>query len=162
MKPIPGQLAAFFDEEPEPEPEKPYVGPGVTREEITGRAGTTLDHRWTHPIEGNGRRGRLQHGLYDEKQRIFQTGGELSNFVFWKKRLVSLSYDAWRQVAMKTDWFEIIDHERNECWRIAGEKARQNAVRYNAGIGERVGIPMDLWDIITARGTIRQEGRPSE
>lgn len=159
-KPIPGQVVMFFeDEEPEPEPELPYIGPGVAREEVSGRAGTQLDHKWTAPIEGRGVRGRIQHGLYDQSKRVYQTGGELSRFIFWKKRLVSFSYDAWKQISMKTDWFEVIDHERNECWRIAGEKARKNAVRYEAGVGERVGIPMDLWDIITARGTIRQEGK---
>ncbi len=150
-----GQVPMFFEDEPEVE----YVVPGVEREEVEGRAGTQLDHKWTRPIEGYGRRGRLQHGLYDQKNRIFQTGGELSHFVFWKSKLVSFSYDAWKQIWEKTDWFEVIDHERNECWRIAGEKARKNAVVYNAGLGERVGIPMDLWDIVTVRGTIRQEGR---
>lgn len=151
------QMPMFFEETPEPE--KPYVAPGVTREEVAVRAGTTLDHRWTSPVEGHGRKGKLQHGLYDQKQRIFQTGGELSRFVYWKEHLVTFSYDAWKQVAMKTDWFEVVDHERNECWRIAGEKARTNAVIYDAGLGKRVGVHMDLFDVITARGTIREEGK---
>lgn len=157
MKIAEGQLPAFF-EEPAPEPELPYLGPGVEREEVKGRAGTVLDHRWTHPIEGMGRKGKLQHGLYDEKQRVFQTGGELSRFVYWKHHLVTFSKDVWDQVFMKTDFFEVVDHERNEVYRIAGEKARNHAVTYDAGLGKRVGIPLRLWDIVTSRGTIRQTG----
>lgn len=151
------QIPLFFEADPPPV-ELPYIGPGVEREEVAVRAGTVLDHRWTHPIEGYGRKGKLQHGLYDEKQRIFQTGGELSRFVYWKLHLVSFSHDAWQQVFMKTDRFEIVDHEKNECWAIAGERARNNAVLYEAGLGKRVGIPMRLWDVITSRGTIRQQG----
>ena len=154
---VPGQVAAFFDEEPAA-PEVPYIGPGVERGEVNTRAGTQLDHRWTHRIEGKGRKGIRQHGLYDERQRIYQTGGELSNFVFWKRKLVSFAEDAWRQVNQKVDWFEIIDHERNECWRISGQKARKYAVPYDAGLGPRVGIPMAKFDVITSRGTYKQEG----
>jgi len=153
-----GQVPAFFEEDAV-QPEVPYIGPGVEREEIQTRAGTVLDHRWTHRIESKGRKGIRQHGLYDEKQRIYQTGGELSNFVYWKKHLVSIADEAWRQVCTKVDWIEVIDHERNDCWRISMKKAMNNAVRYDAGIGTRVGIPMDLWDVITARGTYKQEGK---
>lgn len=158
--PVEGQLPAFFEEAAE-QPEVPYLGPGVAREEVLTRAGTKLDHRWTHRIEGKGRKGTTQHGLYDERQRVYQTGGELSNFVFWKRKLVTFAYEAWQQVFMRTDWFEIIDHERNECWRISGEKARNNAVKYDAGLGTRIGIPMELFDVITSRGTYKQEGKAS-
>lgn len=152
-------MAAFFDEEPAI-PEVPYIGPGVTRKEVKTRAGTKLDHRWTHAIEGTGRKGTRQHGLYDERQRIYQTGGEISNFVYWRKKLVSFAKVAWDQVALKTDWFEVIDHEKNECWRVSGEKARRYMQVYDAGLGPRVGIPMDKFDIVTSRGTYRQEGAP--
>lgn len=151
-----GQVPAFFEEDAA-QPEVPYVGPGVDREEVVHRAGTQLDHRWTHRIKGKGRKGVLQHGLYDERQRVYQTGGELSNFVLWSRKLVTFAHDAWLQVFMRTDWFEVIDHEKNECWRISGEKARKHAVKYNAGIGVRIGIPMDLWDVVTARGTYKKE-----
>lgn len=154
MKPkrVEGQIPLLFEEEiPEP-----YLPPGTTREQLAGRAGTKLDHRWTHEIRGTGRRGSLVHGLYDESQRLYQTGGELSKFVYWKRRLVSISEDAWRQVYGKVDWLEVIDHERNECWRIAMKKAAQHAIRYNAGMGPRVGIPMDKWTVITAKGEIRK------
>lgn len=158
QKPAPGQVPAFF-EEAAGVPEVPYIGPGVERHEVQQRAGTLLNHAWTHRIEGHGRKGRLQHGLYDESQRVYQTGGELSNFIYWKKRWVTIAYDAWRQVAGKTDWLEVIDHERNECWRISMKKAIKYGVKYDAGIGPRVGIPMDRWDIVTERGTLKQEGK---
>jgi hypothetical protein len=159
IEPVPGQVPAFYEADAIA-PEVPYVGPGVEREEVVWRAGTQLDHRWTHRIEGRGRRGRLQHGLYDESQKVYQTGGELSHFVFWKLHLASISDDAWRQVSQRADWIEIVDHERNECWRISMQKAMKYAVRYDGGIGERVGIPTAYWDIITSRGTLRQEGAP--
>ena len=146
-----GQVSLFFEDEPEI-----YVPPGVTREELETRAGTKLNHKWTHEIRGKGRRGSLVHGLYDESQRIYQTGGELSKFVYWKRRWVSISEDAWRQVYEKVDWLEVIDHERNECWRIAMKKAARAAVKYNAGMGPRIGIPMDEWTVITAEGEIRK------
>lgn len=158
-KPVDGQIAAFFEEDAIA-PEVPYLGPGVEREEVLTRAGTQLDHRWTHRVESRGRKGVRTHGLYDERQRIYQTGGELSNFVFWKKHLVSLAKDAWSQVIDKVDWIEIIDHERNECWRISVQRARRYAVNYDAGLGPRIGIPMVKWDIVTQRGTFRQEGEP--
>ena len=153
----PGQMAALFEED-EVIPEVPYIGPGVEREEVSTRAGTQLDHRWTHRIEGKGRKGIRQHGLLDERQRIYQTGGELSNFIFWKRRLVSFAADAWRQFNQKVDWIEVIDHERNECWRISIQRAWKYAVKYDAGLGPRVGIPMAKWDVITDRNTIKQKG----
>ena len=152
-----GQIPAFFEED-SIAPEVPYVGPGVERHEVIHRAGTALNHRWCHRIEGHGRKGVKLHGMLDESQRVYQTGGELSRFVYWKLHLVSLDSDAWNQIRGRCDWIEIIDHERNECWRIAAEKFVKNAVRYSAGIGPRVGAPMRFWDIITTRNTIRQEG----
>lgn len=157
QKPAEGQIPAFFEEETEA-PAVPYIGPGVEREEVQTRAGTQLDHRWTHRITGKGRKGVTQHGLLDERQRIYQTGGELSNFIYWKNRWVTFAEDAWRQFNQKVDWIEVIDHERNECWRIAIQKAWDSAVRYDAGLGPRVGIPMDRWDVITQQGFYRQEG----
>ena len=157
-KPVPGQVPAFFEQEAIA-PEVPYIGPGVEREEVITRAGTQLNHRWTHRVEGRGRKGVTQHGLYDESQRVYQTGGELSNFVYWKRHWVTLAEDAWRQVYGKVDWIEVIDHERNECYRISMKKAVLNAVKYDAGIGTRVGIPMELFDVLTARGTYKQEAR---
>ena len=152
-----GQVGAFFDPPTEDEQLTLSTTPKVSRE-TSRRAGTVIDHRWSHPIMGTGKR-RTQHGLYDESQRIYQTGGELDKFVFWKMKLVSLSYEAWVQVVEKADWIEIIDNVRNECWRVPMARARKHAVRYEAGIGPRVGIPIKHWSIYTAKGTCKQEGQ---
>jgi hypothetical protein len=157
-KVVDGQLPAFWpDDREKPRVELPYVGPGVAREEIRHRAGTHLDHRWTHKVEGDAKRGKVPTlGLFDESQRLFQTGGELKSFVYWKLHLVTLPAETYRRIRMIADWIEIIDHEKNECWRISMTKFETNAVRYNAGIGERVGAPMDLWTVITSSGRQRQ------
>jgi hypothetical protein len=152
-----GQVGAFFDPPTEDEQLTLSTVPRISRE-TSRRAGTVLDHRWVHPISSMGKKRRTQHGLYDESQRLYQTGGELDKFVFWKMKLVSLSYEAWVQVVEKADWIEIIDNVRNECWRIPMARARKHAVRYEAGIGPRVGIPIKHWSIYTAKGTCKQEG----
>jgi hypothetical protein len=151
-----GQVGAFF--EPPTDDEQLTLSPVIkTKRETSRRAGTVLDHRWTHPVMSTGK-GRKQHGLYDESQRLYQTGGELDKFVFWKMKLVSISYDAWTQVVEKVDWIEIIDNLRNECWRIPMARARKHAVRYEAGLGPRIGIPIKHWDLFTAKGTCKQRG----
>jgi len=153
--PVPGQVGAFFEEEiPET-----FLPPGADRTTITYRAGTKLDHKWTHQIEGKGKRGPLVHGLYDESQRLYQTGGELSHFIYWKHRCVSFAKDAWDQIFQRADWIEVIDHERNVCWRIAMGKAIKAAFTYDAGIGKRIGVPMNLWDVIRADGSYEQHGQ---
>ena len=149
MKPLPGQEPLFF-----PIPKQPTV----PRPSINGRAGTPLDHR--HTVEVWSRtNGRKLHGLYDESQRLYQSGGEQSSFIFWKRHLVTMAKDAWLAIADQADWIEMIDHEHNECWRILVKKAAKNAVVYDAGIGERVGVPMDLWDVITGTGAYRRRGK---
>lgn len=118
------------------------------------RAGTALDHRWVHQIKV----GSKVHGLYDERHRIYQSGGELSNFVYWKLHLVSFDGRVWEQIKDRTDWIEVLDHQRNECWRIAMTKAVKNMTTYQGGIGIRVGIPMALWDVQRADGSYKQVG----
>jgi hypothetical protein len=135
-------VTAFFDEEIPPSLD------ALERTTIPHRAGTALDHRWTTRVVVNGK----VHGLYDQSQRVYQTGGELKRFVYWKAKLVTLDAKVWQAVINKADWLEIIDHERNECWRISGAKARKAAIRYNAGIGERVGVPIEAWATYTAEG----------
>lgn len=154
--PLPGQMTAFFDDPP---PEEAYLTSPAPRPAIGGRAGTPLRHEHTVEIGGQGRRGRMIHGLLDESQRLYQSGGELSSFVFWKQQLVTLSLDAWQQVLDRAEWIEMIDHERNECWRIQTRKAIAHGVLYEAGIGQRFGVPVSMWDVIGADGTYRRRGK---
>jgi hypothetical protein len=156
-----GQVPLFFPDEgtEKPRVETPYVGPGVDREEIVFRAGTKLDHRWTHKVEGQARRGKHKVlGLFDESQGVFQTGGEFSAFIYWKLNLVTIPLETWRKIAGVADWIEIVDHEKNECWRIAKAKFIKHAVTYNAGIGERIGVARNHWDVINARDVYVQGG----
>lgn len=154
VNPAPGQVGAFFEDEiPET-----FLPPGATRPEAQWRAGTVLDHHWTHQITGSGKRGKLVHGLYDESQRVYQTGGEMSHFIFWKRKLVTFNKEAWDQVWQRADWIEVIDHEKNVCWRIATGKATKHAIVYDAGIGQRVGVPMELFDVVRANGSYEQRG----
>lgn len=133
------QIKIFEEEQVAAPPERKPPG---------SRAGTKLDHRWTHDVMV----GKKQHGLYDESQRVYQTGGELKKFIYWRDHLVTFSAAAWRQVIDKVDWLEVIDHERNEAWRISAKRARDNARRYDAGIGERIGVPMDQWTVYDSEG----------
>jgi hypothetical protein len=152
---VPGQTGAFFEpaaEEVEAPPDKPSP-----KRETSQRAGTVIDHRWMHPIMATANR-RKQHGLYDESQRLYQTGGELEKFVFWKLKVVSIAFDAWMQISDKADWIEVIDNRRNECWRIPMNRAKKHLVQYDAGGGKRVGIAIKHWDIQTARGTYVHRG----
>jgi hypothetical protein len=139
------QVPLFFEEDPEELNKKPEK----TNPDL--RAGTTLDHRWCHDIMV----GKKQHGIYDESHRVYQTGGVLSKFIYWRDHLVTLDARVWRQIIDKSDWIEVIDHERNECWRISATRARKSAKHYDAGIGERVGVPMDQWTVYTADGRVR-------
>ena len=116
------------------------------RQQVEERAGTQLDHRFTRKIMS----GRKEHGLLDERQRVYQSGGELKNFVYWKLKVVSFDAEVWDQIAGKVDWFEMLDHPKNECYRIEATKAYDNLVEYVDSIGRRVGIPLDRWDIIPA------------
>ena len=154
VKAVPGQVGAFFEEEiPET-----FLPPGSNRKGVQWRAGTQLDHHWTHEIKAKNK----VHGLYDESQRVYQSGGEMSRFIFWKKRLVTLDKGAWDQIFQRADWIEVIDHEKNECWRIAGKKAVKSAIKYESGIGPRIGIPMERWDVIRADGSYESHGQGGE
>jgi hypothetical protein len=121
------------------------------RQQVAQRAGTQLDHRFTRKIMSDGK----EHGLLDERQRIYQSGGELKNFVYWKLVVVSFDAKVWEQIAGKVDWFEMLDHPKNECYRISADKAYDNLVDYVDRIGPRVGIPLDRWDIVTAEDETR-------
>jgi hypothetical protein len=121
--------------------------------DINRRAGTHLDHRFTSTIRANGQ----DHGIYDAKQRVFQSGGELSDFVFWKKKSITMSVGTWL-ATRDALLIEFIDHGKNVCYRISRTKAEGHAERYTAGAGSRVAIPLVLWDQINAAGDVISQG----
>jgi hypothetical protein len=118
------------------------------------RAGTKLHPRWIQPIKV----GNKIHGWLDTYQRIYQSGGESKNFIYWKNKVVSVDLRVWVQIKDKADWIEMLDHDRNECWRIAAGKALKHTSVYDAGYGQRVGVPMALWDIVRADGKVVRIG----
>jgi hypothetical protein len=134
------QLTLFHDDE------VPMVRP---KPPTAARAGTHLDHRWTQKIYV----GNQLHGLLDASQRIYQGGGSVDKFIYWKERLVTIDARVWVQIKDKTDFIEMVDHNGNQAWRIATGKAKKHLQTYSAGIGRRIGIPMDCWDVYDAHGS---------
>lgn len=118
----------------------------MERKAIKERAGTALDHRFTVPIYSSSTGTRKQHGTVDNSQHLYQCGGELGNFVFWKKRAVTLAADVWRQIEPAVNRLEFIDHDKNVCYWIDADIARAEGYLYNAGIGDRWGIPLELFN----------------
>lgn len=163
---------SLFEDEPNvgefpPEPTG-VVGPvtapfqrpdeATQREAVKRRAGTRLKHDGhnCYQLEGTGKgKAKKVHGLIDNRQGVYQTGGELKNFVYWKDRLVSLDVTVWQHVRdhPTVKVLEFIDHERNECWVVSADVANAHGKEYNAGIGTRWGIPMDCFDVIAQDGT---------
>lgn len=136
------------------------------------RAGTVLDWRAGNCEEIAGpdyqRPGCLRtHGVLDRRQRVYQSGGELKNFAYWKEDLLTLDAMVWGQIAHNCEWIELIDHELNRCYRIRTTTAIREGRRYDAGIGERWGVPRVFWSVSdgpleperpapTAEPTVRQ------
>ena len=116
---------------------------------VEERAGTVLDWRAHNCIEVMGptyRGGPEQvHGVLDRRQRVYQSGGELRNFLFWKEGLMSLAFGVWVQIQDQAEWIELIDHELNHCYRIRVAVAADKGHAYEAGIGLRWGVPRELW-----------------
>lgn len=129
------------------------------RPPATQRAGTKIDHNNVEPIHGAAKMVGNVHGLLDHTNRVYQGGGELGKFVFWKKRLVSLALTVWEQIKDRCDWIEMIDHDRNECYRVDIETAKARGEQYNAGIGPRWGIPLEVFKILLADGTEKTTAR---
>ncbi len=115
------------------------------------RAGTPLDWRTGNVIAVTGPMhkgpGTQVHGYLDQRQRVYQSGGELKNFMYWKERLLTLAYPVWQQIQEGAAWIELIDHELNQCYRIEARVARAHGHIYNAGIGPRWGVPREYWTL---------------
>lgn len=114
---------------------------------VAQRAGTQLDHEHTKNIMAPGpkRLVPVVHGVLDESQGVYQSGGELDNFVFWRLRLMTIAQPVWEQIKDVAKTIEIIDHPRNKCYSISTKEFAEHMVAYNAGIGPRVGAPLELW-----------------
>jgi hypothetical protein len=121
------------------------------------RAGTRIDHAGGNAIEIRCRQpltGRTSlAGWLDRRQRVFQSGGRLREFCFFKERLHSLPSDVWEELTTRwadaIDVIELVDYEASRVYRVAFTVARDQGRWYQAGIGPRWGVPTALWDVET-------------
>jgi hypothetical protein len=111
------------------------------RVSVTERAGTRLSDAKVAVPDAKGR----IHGYLDTDQRIYQGGGELMNFVYRAKNLISLDLQVWQFIQPYVDRIEMIDHGRNEVYEVSSRLFSQGFQVYEAGIGKRVGLPIDHW-----------------
>jgi hypothetical protein len=110
----------------------------MDRPAIKDRAGTHLKRSACEPIYGTGKSHR-QIGTLDNDQRVFQCGGEISNFLYKSRMLISLPWDVWEQVRLRCDWLEIVDHEENVCYRVhvSVGPATTTTVSYSSSSGAK-------------------------
>lgn len=102
------------------------------------------------PVLGRTDRGVKEHGYIDRRQRIYQCGGELSNFVYWKDDLMSFAEDVWHQInAGGVDMIEVVDHTRNRVFRLSIQRAREGHWYESEknSIGRRWGVPFRWWPV---------------
>ena len=151
-----GIPAPNFEPLPTPKKRSLFVTAADDRKAISKRAGTKIDHKHVRKIFGWAKTGAKLHGLLDCRQRVYQGGGELHNFVYWKQRLVSLSLEVWEKI-QTAETIELIDHKNNECWRTSMDFARRTGTIYSAGVGQRWGIPLRYFEVEGADGKIRIE-----
>jgi hypothetical protein len=85
---------------------------------------------------------------------LLQLGGERSRFLYRARAAVTLAAEVWDAVADRARWVEVVDHERNECWRVPASCVRAHGFRYDAGIGPRVGVPERCFIVVDADGQV--------
>jgi len=95
-------------------------------------------------------RSNVAMGMLDRKQALFQTGGEARNFIFRKKQWITLPESVWVDLLQEEiDLIEWVDHQKNRCFSIPMHVATQVVQTYDAGIGPRVGFPLDKVNVTT-------------
>lgn len=131
--------------------------------EVSGRAGShlSLGSKVSVWARGKDPTKKEVHGTLDMAKRIYQTGGEAGNFILRSKGLITMALDAWRRAEDGSDTMEFIDHTRNVCYRVRTYVLRRNrGTQYDAGIGERIGWPIDWFDIVDAQERVLTPGNP--
>lgn len=132
---------------------KKRKGPAVTptspldRLPIEKRVGTRVRPEYAVPVFGAAKFGTMRHGTILRNERVYQGGGELGNFMYHRERVISIGLDVWERIQRGVDVIEMIDHRANRCFRITMDDARQFGYVYDAGIGPRWGVPVDLWAV---------------
>jgi hypothetical protein len=128
----------------------------------SGRAGTRLTDGAKIAIYGPGANGiACQHGTLDMAKRLYQCGGEAGNFIYRRLQLVSMALVVWERIQMDCNRLEFIDHMQNQCYAIRTYCCRLHpGQRYDAGIGPRIGWPIDWFEISDAAGVVLTPGNP--
>ncbi len=117
------------------------------------RAGTRLSN-YTQVVLGQMMNGkRKAHGTLDYQNRVYQSGGEASNFVRWSHKAITLDLDAYHSILGLADTIEMVDNVRNECWRCSMTDAKLHSTVYlDPKLGTRLSIPLDYWMRFDAKG----------
>lgn len=119
------------------------------RKSIGERAGTKLDPKFTRQIAGSGKRGMVVHGVFDARQRVYQSGGEADKFIHHQKQAITMAADAFRMLqALNVETVEMIDHDTNRCYRVPFEDAAKFGYFYSSPIGERFAVALHHWTIV--------------
>lgn len=138
------------------------ASPKLDKPPVTERAGTHLTGKKI-PVYGSAKKKRSQHGVISLSDRLYQTGGELRNFLFDKLKCISMDLAVWNTILdywedNKIDTMEFIDHDANRCYTIDIAVADQVRYEYEAGIGPRWGVHLKYFTITDSAGRVIKEG----
>lgn len=127
----------------------------IARLPTAQRAGTRIDHAPGNAVEiyahGPKRLALASVGWIDRRQRVYQSGGEYEGFWFRKLNALSFQGEVWEQLT--TTWcdaidvVELVDNPANRVYRVPFAVAIAEGEWYDAGIGQRWGVPLELWDV---------------
>lgn len=118
---------------------------------ISERAGSALDHRFCRQVFYKGQ----PRGHIDRSHRLYQHGGPLSKMVRWSMKAIAMDLEVWLVVQREVSWIEIVDSEKNQCYRTTIEAAALYGQSYSdAKTGQRYAIPLDCFDVISASGAV--------
>jgi hypothetical protein len=121
------------------------------------RAGTVIDHKNAIKVYATGP--KLQKvkrvGYIDLTHRVFQTGGQAKDFIFWIHNAISYPKNVWDQLidryAGLFDWLEMYDSDAEICFRTSMADAVRHGFWYTNKIGPRWGVPVVLWEKIVGQ-----------
>lgn len=136
-----------------PETTEESITQSTPRVAVQHRAGTHLLPN-AYPVVIR----RVHHGMLDRQQRVWQHGGEAKNFVRWSMKAITIDLAVWEIVHDLVDRLEMVDHVRNECYRVGIQDARELGTVYrDPKIGDRYAIPLSAWEILDAQGQLLRE-----
>jgi hypothetical protein len=89
------------------------------------------------------------HGTYCPVTRVYQSGGDYNEVVYWKRRVIPVHPAVWSQILKfepTVERLEFVIHDADDmCYSVGLTAIRDKVIRFNDGIGERVGLPIDAF-----------------